>query len=376
MKHIAQATWHRFTSSAELQLRTTLLSGQNFYWREVGGNWRGVINQSVLSLKQDDTDVFFQQHDDKMEPEKVQTILTDYFQLEKNLSELYPSWGNDKPEAPKSQRRLRQDFQTASQRILGLRLMRQDPIECLFSFICSQNNNIPRIKSLVEKICRNYGTNIQTIDDVDYFSFPSLEQLSAATEKELQDLGFGYRAKYIVKSTQQVIEKGGREWLLDLRTKTYEETQTELLSLHGVGRKVADCMSLCSLDQLDVVPVDTHVFQIAQRYMPKLDQKKLNASSYNEIRKFFQDTFGPCAGWAHVVMFASELSTFKDSKEGDEQEEEDEEEDEKKIEKKKKDTPKKKLESKQSKTKTNPKKRVFPETKQTKTVGKKRRIAK
>jgi hypothetical protein len=79
----------------------------------------------------------------------------------------------------------------------------------------------------------------------------------------------------------------------------------------GVGKKVADCTALFSLDKLDLVPVDTHVWQIAQRFMPKLGKKTLNPTVYTEVGDFFRDRFGPLAGWAHSILFAAELTSFK-----------------------------------------------------------------
>lgn len=87
---------------------------------------------------------------------------------------------------------------------LGLRLMRQPPLECLVSFLCSQNNNIPRIMLMISRLCAQYGTKLGTVDGEVYHAFPTLEQLRAADEGKLRELGFGYRAKYLPRAIEQV----------------------------------------------------------------------------------------------------------------------------------------------------------------------------
>jgi len=99
------------------------------------------------------------------------------------------------------------------------------------------------------------------------------------------------------------------DWLINLRDD--KTPTTSLIKLPGVGPKVADCVALFSLNQLNLVPVDTHVFQIAQRYIPGLDKKKMSTEVYAQIRSFFSSTFGELAGWAHTILFAAELSPFK-----------------------------------------------------------------
>lgn len=176
-------------------------------------------------------------HDEDEASEMLATSLSDYFLLQYDLDALYRKWGSHqayvwldclngegivewritelntsllgvlsvlRPIHILSDSPLNKNFQEVCTRIPGLRLLRQDPLETLFSFICSQNNNIPRIKQLIDKICRQYGDLLDTHDGVDYYAFPTLQQLSKANEDELNALGFGYRSKYIVKSIAQV----------------------------------------------------------------------------------------------------------------------------------------------------------------------------
>jgi endonuclease III-like uncharacterized protein len=165
---------------------------------------------------------------------------------------------------------------------------------------------------LLDSLCKKYGTHICEVGEHTFHAFPSLKRLSEIKEEELRDIGFGYRARYIITSANQIIEKGEEKWLESLRANNDRKAvQTELLSLMGIGKKVADCISLFSLDKLECIPVDTHVWQIAQHYLPKLKGKKLSDPLYEEIGLFFQEKFKPYCGWAHSVLFASDLSFFK-----------------------------------------------------------------
>lgn len=147
------------------------------------------------------------------------------------------------------------------------------------------------------------------------YSFPSPLELAAASEDELRELGMGYRAKFIVGSSRFVVEKG-ESWLWDLRSKGPAErlaVQEELLQLPGVGRKVADCVALFSLDQCETIPVDTHVWSIAIRdYAPDLrGSRSLTPAIYERVGQVFRELFQEKAGWAHSLLFAAELPPFR-----------------------------------------------------------------
>lgn len=212
-------------------------------------------------------------------------------------------------------------FAIASKSLPGLRILRQEPFECLISFLTSSNNNIKRISSLLSKLRTEYGTLLPKLESKEYetintYSFPNLAQLSKATEAKLRSLGFGYRAKYICKTVAQLKERGGSKYLLGLReSDDLGKVREELIGLHGIGRKVADCVMLFSLDFPSIVPVDTHVRKIAQkRYGAKLGNKTktLTEKDHEIINSIFVNKFGPYAGWAHSFLFAADLPLFKE----------------------------------------------------------------
>lgn len=155
-------------------------------------------------------------------------ILSDYLQLSVKLQDLYSQWSLNDP-----------NFRDKSENFQGVRMLRQHPVENLFSFICSSNNHISRISSMVEKLCEHYGEKIIELDGQAYFAFPSISSLAGeGVEEKLRQLGFGYRARYISSSARYLNENGGEDFLFSLREQPYEEAKQQLMKLNGVGAKV------------------------------------------------------------------------------------------------------------------------------------------
>ena len=283
-----------------------------------GGCFYGVIGSYVFLLKQTPTDTHYQVlNEDSLsknpqQKERIESVLHDYFQLETNLKDLYSTW-----QASGDKR-----FAQISAALPGMRILRQDPVECMFSFICSSNNNISRIILMLDRLRERYGDMLWTDADlgITCYSFPPVERLAKATEQELRELGLGYRAPWIREaaislhqmSTDESPHASGLDFLLNLRTLEQQAVQDALISYKGIGRKVADCVALFSLDQPACIPVDTHVWRIACRdFDPSLKSaKSLTPTVYQRVGDLFRRAFGPYAGWAHSVLFAAELSAF------------------------------------------------------------------
>jgi N-glycosylase/DNA lyase len=210
----------------------------------------------------------------------------------------------------------------------GLRIVRQDPVECLFSFICSSNNNIQRIQQMVDKLRATYGDHLITCDSTAhrFHAFPTIAALATECEDaKLRELGFGYRAPFVIKTARQLQALGGVKYLLDIRDEGAEAQlqpapkefdgsyQDQLMVFAGVGRKVADCVALFSLERLDAIPVDTHVWQIACREFDAslAGKKSITPGVYKSVGEHFRSRFTPFAGWAHSVLFAGDLTVFQ-----------------------------------------------------------------
>ncbi|XP_074054727.1 N-glycosylase/DNA lyase [Macrotis lagotis] len=287
---------------AELDLNLVLSSGQCFRWREQSpGHWTGVLEGRLWTLTQADERLYYTVYGEAAGPGAPQTLHR-FFQLHVRLAELYRHWASADPH-----------FRELAGRFPGVRLLRQDPAECLFSFICSSNNHLSRIAGMVQRLCQHLGPQLGRLDGVPYHGFPSLQALAKAeVEPQLRELGFGYRARFVNECARAILnERGGLGWLQQLRSVSYEQAQLSLCSLPGVGIKVADCVCLMALDKPQAVPVDVHVWHIARRdysWLPALkDQRSLSHKTSRELGDFFRSMWGPYAGWTQAVLFCADL---------------------------------------------------------------------
>lgn len=340
----------------QLQLKTTLTGGQSFRWKQLESaqdEFVGVFANIVWILKQTKADLLYKivgelpypnaDNQDMTseskakrqkissdqvnlakirlkvpEPEQYSTngslllyplsyyeqLLRIYFRLDVNLDECYQQWI-----------KCHTHFENSAGQFYAVRQLDQDPVENVISFICSQNNNISRISGLVEKICSQYGEKICDFQGAAYYNFPSVSALAPPeVEANLRQLSFGYRAKYIQKSAQEILAKGDLRWFQQLQQLDYKEAHKELVTLPGIGPKVADCICLMSLNHLQAIPVDTHVFQIAKNYLPYLEKCKIiTGKMYGDIGDKFREIYGPLAGWAQTVLFCADLKQFKEN---------------------------------------------------------------
>ena len=281
-----------------LNLKRTLFNGQCFIWSQDSTDssiFSGVVGKTCIFLKENEKNqiMFFEYPENP----KIMEILNEYFQTNLDLESLITFWSK------------KNDLNSKIfNNLIGMRIIRQDPVECFFSFLMSQNNNITRITQIVQKIKKNYGTHIIN----DFYSFPDLDRLCQISETELRDLGLGYRAKYLVETASQIKKNGGSDWLLSLRSKNEEEVREQLMAFTGVGRKVADCISLFSLDKKECVPIDTHIYQIYQKREGGKISKNLGKKDYEKISQYFKEMFGDYyAGWGHSFLFANEIDPMK-----------------------------------------------------------------
>ncbi|KAF5827694.1 hypothetical protein DUNSADRAFT_240 [Dunaliella salina] len=472
------------TDDVELKLKFTLPTGQSFRWTQLSEyDFVGVIGPRLVRLRQDSSanggNVWYRvlARGEGVDVSDDEAAIREYLNLPRktqgvaagvSLRKLAPEW---------SERCER--FKAIHPYFKGARMLRQDPVECLFQFICSSNNHISRIGGMVERLCAAYGTPLvpdnsaaaaaaaaaaavapadkegplittesvkdtnvgqwkqqqhqqqqegglqaagvhsqpaafvtplkgeplvtplkrdpqgdgsgaadslrgpqpqppplgrargtkraagnaanqsawnsdgstkdqggavsplspeplqgqgiqesgaaageHNVDEDDgaclellagksFYAFPTLQQLAGAKEADLRAAGFGYRARFIVDSAAELARKegGGEAWLLGLRDKSYTEAVEALTSLPGVGPKVAACVCLFSLDKHGAVPVDTHVWQIAQRWQPSLRGKTLTQKMHGDIQDAFIQKYGEYAGWAHNTLFIAELAS-------------------------------------------------------------------
>jgi N-glycosylase/DNA lyase len=171
----------------------------------------------------------------------------------------------------------------------GIRILRGNPLEMIISFIISQNNNIPRIKGIIEKICEAYGTN-----KGDYYAFPTLQQLKTIPLEFFKSIGCGYRDKYLYTTIQMLNEDISIDNITNMETK---DARVELMKLLGVGRKVADCILLFGFRKTDVFPTDTWVVKCYNSIY------QTNEKNAIKISEHFANLFGDLAGFAQQYLF-------------------------------------------------------------------------
>lgn len=158
------------------------------------------------------------------------------------------------------------------------------------------------------------GNYLGVVEGIEFYEFPSLDRLSKVSEEELRKAGFGYRAKYITGTVKVLQSKpgGGEAWLASLRKLDLQNAIEALITLPGVGPKVAACIALFSLDQHHAVPVDTHVWKIATRYLiPELAGARLTPKLCGRVADAFVEKYGRYAGWAQTLLFIAELPSQK-----------------------------------------------------------------
>lgn len=173
----------------------------------------------------------------------------------------------------------------------GIRLLNQEPYECLLSFIISQNNNIPRIKGIIGRMAEKYGKSA----DGEYL-FPTLEELNTASEEDLFELRMGFRAKYIRDCLDKL--KSGEVNLNIINDLTTSELLEMLLKIKGVGQKVADCTMLFSMGRREVFPTDVWVKRVMEHLYFEGQETNIK-----EIHRFAKDKWGSLAGYAQQYLF-------------------------------------------------------------------------
>jgi len=293
----------------------------------------------IITLRQDSTHVHYQarfpssstpqtlKKEELHRPstDDTEALLHHYLNLGPNLTTLYATWSAADP-----------NFRKKAPKFAGVRILRQDAWEALVGFICSSNNNIIRISQMVHNLCKHYGPLIGYVDDEPYHDFPTAQALTDPNvEGHLRQLGFGYRAKYLYQTAVIVAREHEAGWLDSLRNpespvlgvqaepagemmeggrEGYRAAHAALLHLQGVGPKVADCVCLMGLGWGEAVPVDTHVWQIAQRdyKFGKGKHSSLTKATYDAVGNKFRALWGKEAGWAHSVLFTADLRAFSE----------------------------------------------------------------
>jgi len=183
----------------------------------------------------------------------------------------------------------------AIKKAYGLRVLYQDPLETIFSFMLSQNNTVLNVSRCIERICKK-SEKILLDNGLSYYPFPSIKILAKLTIKDYEEMKCGYRARYLNRIAETIIKK--RVDLNRISSLNSNELRSKLLEFDGIGEKVADCIMLYSMSKFELVPMDTWV----QKASIELYGLRMNCTN-KEIREFYIDRFGKYAGFAHLYIF-------------------------------------------------------------------------
>lgn len=224
-------------NAKNFDLKQTLDCGQAFRWSEdASGVWRGIAAGKSISIYNSGADIVIKNSNEK----DFFEFWADYFDLNRDYGQIIESFAEN------------ETLKRAAAFGGGIRILRQEPWEALCSFIISQNNNIPRIKGIIDRLCENFGEKCG-----DMYTFPSAERLAKLTPDDLAVIRSGFRAKYIIDAAKKVAS--GEIDLNALSELSYDEAQVELLKIKGVGPKVADCALLYGCGHIEAFPKDVWI---------------------------------------------------------------------------------------------------------------------
>lgn len=270
-----------FFSACNYDLAATLTSGQAFRWQPHGNAWIGIIGSHWVHLKSADNQLTAQ----VAKPVTDWRWLTKYLQIELDINQVLATFPGDDA------------MRSAISACKGLRLLRQDPWECLASFILSSTKQIVQIQQIISLLCERFGEPVAVPEGfTPARAFPTAERLARATEAELRDCKMGFRAPYLLASAKAVA--GGELDLTRLHSLSVTEAREELLKLPGVGPKIADCVLLFAYGFQAAFPVDVWVMKaLRQLYFPR------RRPSQPRLHRFTQTYFGCNAGYAQQYLF-------------------------------------------------------------------------
>ena len=265
----------------DYDLAATLACGQAFRWRETPSGWEGIIGGRWVRLRADIDSIAAETRADPGDWH----WLIDYLQTELDLAAVLATFPDDAP------------LRASVTACRGLRLLRQEPWECLASFILSSTKQIVQIQQIVELLCKRFGEPVSApTGSVLRHAFPSVASLAAATEAGLRDCKMGFRAPSLLAAARAV--DSGKLGLESLRHLSVEEAREQLTSLRGVGPKIANCVLLFAYGFQQAFPVDVWVMKaLRELYFPKRRPRP------ERLRRFVATYFGPNAGYAQQYLF-------------------------------------------------------------------------
>ena len=275
-----------------------------FLWQQIGSSWYGTYGDHIIKFTLSNNEPNSNGKDNRFEfcsyPE-IKGWERSVFRLDDDIKKVLSALSNDALVGE------------AIKKYPGLRLMRQEPHQCFFSFACASNSNITMIRRMLLNLSKKFGAKL-IFDGNEFYTFPSVKSLNKATLGELQSCGVGYRAKTI-KAVAEHLTCGNLD-INSLIRSEYEEAKEEILKVYGLGNKIADCILLFSLEKLEAFPIDVWIFKAISRYyywlLEQNDYSNLNklstsdslsGSQYRVISQFLRRYFGKYSGYAQQFIY-------------------------------------------------------------------------
>ena len=269
-----------------INIDNSINSGQVFLWEKNGTDWYGINGQDILKINENGI---------------IKSILnskTNFFRKNDNMQEIIKSISKD------------ETVKKSVKQYEGLRIFKQDPFQCMISFIISSNSNIQKIKNSLEKISKKFGKKVK-IQNKEFFLFPKPEKLANASIEEIKKCGVGYRAPFIKQASKMIVLK--KINFKYLEKCNYEEAKKNICVIPGIGNKVADCILLFSLNKLEAFPLDTWMIKILEKYYSNqfnIETKTITKKQYQILHEKIVNYFGPYCGYAQQFLFKMERENY------------------------------------------------------------------
>jgi N-glycosylase/DNA lyase len=267
-------------------------SGQMFLWKKSKNSWYGTYGNHILKFTITDNEVEF------CSTPRFDNWERFIFRLDDNIQDIFTNFSDDAI------------LVKLLKKYRGLRLIRQDPYQCMISFACSSNTNISMIRMMLKKLSMKFGIK-KEIDNQIFFTFPTMRNLYKASINELCSCSVGYRAKAIKSIAEKIVT--GVLTIDELYRSKYNEARKILTSIYGIGNKVADCILLFSLEKTEAFPIDVWMGRAIFMYYKRLidnrnvtfmnANKKLSDNQYSILSDIMRDHFGKYGGYAQQYLF-------------------------------------------------------------------------
>ena len=280
-----------------IDIVASINSGQVFLWKKIDDTWYGTHGDDILK-------VHYTNHSDSntddnistVEIESLSGIHYDLFRQRDDIKEIILEITRDK---------------TVSDAVAmypGLRILDQDPFQCLISFITSSNSSIQKIRSCLVNLVTKFGEPVE-FDGREFWLFPEPAKIAALSELDIRECGFGYRSRFVLDAARHVAD--GSIDLIELRRLDYNTTRDLVCSIQGVGEKIADCLMLFALDKLEAFPLDRWMLRVLERDYNITCTKTITSKQYHSIHDTIVDRFGIHCGYVQQFLFKRERELAK-----------------------------------------------------------------